>query len=257
MLPYNYTLGWQAHTTGMVMARPMWLEFPAAEEAYTHSSEYMWGDSLLVAPVTVAGTQATTDVWFPPGQWLAFTDAGLATQSFQGPATYPVETTLMGMPVFVKAGSIIPMQSYTDNAVQAPATFELRVVGGGDCQYTLYEDEGEGFGYQTGASATTLMTLAGSQLTIAARAGSYPQAPANRTYQISWSNISVPATVSVDGTVIPEAADDGGADDGVADDASAGDGGSADSWSFDASTQTLVVNLLPRDVTNSLTIQLQ
>ncbi len=53
MLPYNYSLGWEAHTTGMPMARPLWLAFPEQADAYTNNSEYMWGDSLLVAPVTV------------------------------------------------------------------------------------------------------------------------------------------------------------------------------------------------------------
>ena len=58
MLPYNYSLGWEAHTTGMPMARPLWLAFPGQADAYTNNAEYMWGDSLLVAPVTVAGTTA-------------------------------------------------------------------------------------------------------------------------------------------------------------------------------------------------------
>ena len=65
MLPYNYTLGWQAHTTGASMARPLWFAYPTVSDAYNQPGEYMWGDELLVAPVTVGGTQATTQVLVP------------------------------------------------------------------------------------------------------------------------------------------------------------------------------------------------
>ena len=54
MLPYTYTVAHQAMTTGVSMARPLWLEFPSDPFAYQAPSEYLWGDSLLVAPVTTA-----------------------------------------------------------------------------------------------------------------------------------------------------------------------------------------------------------
>jgi alpha-glucosidase (family GH31 glycosyl hydrolase) len=240
MLPYNYTLGWQAHTTGASMARPLWFAYPTVSNAYSQPGEYMWGDELLVAPVTVGGTPTTTQVWFPPGVWVAFADAGLAPQVYQGPGTYSVTTTLASMPVFAKAGSIVPMQSYTSNAAVAADTFEPRVVGGADGQYTLYEDEGEGFGYQSGQSATTLMTLKGSLFTISARKGTYPNASTSRAYQVLWSNIPSPTTVTVNGATID-----------------ANDGGAGDGWSYDPGTQTLTLNLSARSVSADVAVQLQ
>jgi len=238
MLPYNYTLGFQAHTTGMTMARPLWLNYPEEAEAYQHPTEYLWGDDILVAPVLTAGTTVTSQVWFPPGHWLAMTEAGLSMASFDGPGTFPVKTTLASMPVFVKAGSIVPMQSATDSAADLGATLEPRVYAGADTDYTLYEDEGEGFGYQKGQSATTQMTLKGGEFTISARNGSYPNAPANRNYRIVWSNLDAPQSVLVNGTSLAS-------------------GSGAESWSYDAGTRTLQVRLTGRSVSSSLTVTAQ
>ncbi len=243
MLPYNYTLGWQAHTTGAGMARPLWFVFPDQAAAYTNDAEYMWGDALLVAPVTVAGTTATTTVWFPPGHWIAFADAGLAAQTFDGPGSFPVSTTLASMPVFARAGAIVPMQGYTDSAAAAPAALEPRVFGSGpgaSGQFTLYEDEGEGLGFQSGQAATTLMTLSGKVLTIGAASGTYPGASPSRAYRVVWADVDPPAGVSVNGSAIPASAD----------------GGAADGWSYDAGARTAVIRLSARTVGTPLAIQL-
>ncbi len=243
MLPYNYSLGSEAHTTGMPMARPLWLAFPDQDEAYANDSEYMWGDSLLVAPVTVAGTAATTNVWFPPGTWLSFSDAGLPPQMFVvGPGYYNIATTLASMPVFARAGAIVPLQSYTDNAASAAAVLEPRVFGGSNGSFTLYEDEGEGFGYQSGISATTQMTLSDSTFTIGAMKGTYPNAPSSRAYRVLWSNVTAPKGVSVNGVML------------VTGDADAGN--APDMWLYNSVDRTLLIQLSARSTGAPLVIQL-
>jgi alpha-glucosidase (family GH31 glycosyl hydrolase) len=239
MLPYNYTLGSLAHSTGAPLARPLWYAFPAEADAYANPTEFMWGDALLVAPVTVAGMSATTTVWLPPGQWIAFTDAGLPAQTLSGPGTYSIATTVASMPVFARAGAIVPLQSYTDSAAIAPATLEPRVFGGADGAFTLYEDAGEGLAYASGESATTRMTLSGSVFTIGATTGTYAGAPTERAYRIVWANVAKPAGVSVNGAAVPAAGVGGG-----------------DGWAYDGTAKAVTIQVAARPVSGAVAVQL-
>jgi hypothetical protein len=243
MLPYNYTLGSLAHSSGAPLARPLWYVFPGEADAYSNPTEFMWGDSLLVAPVTAPvtapATSVTTTLWLPPGQWIAFTDAGLPAQTLSGPGKFTITSTVASMPVFARAGAIVPLQSYTDNAATAPATLEPRVFGGADGTFTLYEDAGEGFGYASSESATTLMTLSGNVFTIAGAKGTYPGAPTNRAYRVLWANVAKPASVTVNGALLPALPSPS----------------SADGWSYDATARTVTIQLAARPVSAAIAIQ--
>src|SRR5205085_434359 len=77
--------------------------WPEQPEAYTHDTEYMLGDSMLVAPVVTPGLSTTAQVWFPPGTWTDF----FTGATVRGPATRTVAATPDHMPVYVKAGGIV------------------------------------------------------------------------------------------------------------------------------------------------------
>jgi len=143
MTPYIYTENRKCYDTGISLCRPMYYDYPEEKEAYKATNQYMFGDSLLVAPVIRPVDEddgmAMTDVWLPKGKWLD-TAMGIADK---GNRKFSRWYTLSETPVFVRPGAIIPGQkisqrletgSYRDLAVT--------VYPGADGAYDLYEDDG-------------------------------------------------------------------------------------------------------------------
>jgi len=112
LLPYIYTLAELNSKTGKPLAYPLFFDDPNDANLTNESSSYMWGSSLLVSPV-VEAEQTSKSIYLPKGEWIDFwTD-----DFYYGKQTITVPTPLETMPLFVKAGSIIPMQfvmNYTD-----------------------------------------------------------------------------------------------------------------------------------------------
>ncbi|AEV85609.1 alpha-xylosidase [Actinoplanes sp. SE50] len=98
--PYTYAAAQTANRTGMPINRALYLAYPDSAEAYAYAgSEYLFGSDYLVAPVTTAGTTATTTVWFPPGNtWTDY----FTHQTYAGGTTAQITTTLSTMPVFTR-----------------------------------------------------------------------------------------------------------------------------------------------------------
>jgi alpha-glucosidase len=125
--------------------RPMFLEFPDQDAVALSDEEYMFGRSLLVAPKA----WPFTDPYFvhlPAGDWYDYwTGAKVAGHSVKE------DPPLGALPVFVRAGSIIPQQPVVQNTDERPdGPLTLRVYPGPDCQGALYSDDGNTFGYQKG-----------------------------------------------------------------------------------------------------------
>ena len=154
LVPYTYTLADQATTTGLPMTRPLYLDYPDQANAYTNPGEYLYGPDMLVAPVTTPGNVATETVWLPPGRWVDwFTGA-----TFDGPSKQTLTVPLDRMPVFVKAGGIVPEQPGTLNVAAAGKPLTVRVFSGARGQFSLYSDAGSGLGYQHGQDTLTQIT---------------------------------------------------------------------------------------------------
>ncbi|GAA0961554.1 TIM-barrel domain-containing protein [Actinocorallia libanotica] len=220
LLPYTYTLARQARDTGLPMVRPLYLDYPDRAEAYENPTQYTYGDALLVAPVTEpnSGDTARTEVWFPPGRWTDY----FTGRTYQGPGTRTVVSGLETMPLFVRAGGVFAERTgYADNASQNPLDQVTLVVGAGaDGAFTLYEDAGEGQGYQRDEYTTTRITYRSGTLTIGARQGAYPGAVSTRAYTVSLRDAERPSAVTADGETLPTSA-----------------------WGYDAATRTLTVRL--------------
>ncbi|MEN6385833.1 MAG: TIM-barrel domain-containing protein [Phycisphaerales bacterium] len=109
LLPYIYTSARQAYDTGISICRPMYYDWPENEEAYSFKTEYMYGDSLLVNPVAAPIENGKKFVmqktWLPKGTWVEFETGKV----FQGPAVIERPFAIDEIPVYVKAGSIIPL----------------------------------------------------------------------------------------------------------------------------------------------------
>jgi hypothetical protein len=241
MLPYTYTVAHQAMTTGVAMARPLWLEFPGDSVSYQTPTEYLFGDSLLVAPVTQAGTTGVqTQVYLPPGNWVGFVETGMKAQTWQGPTTISITTDLTAMPVFARAGAIVPMQPYADRGGSlVPDSLILDVFAGADGSFDVYEDAGDGLDYQMGTSATTHLSLDNTArtFTVGARAGTFA-GPAMRSYSVHWIGVDAPTGVTADGIAL-----------------AAGTG--ADSYSYDAANRILTISLAARATANAVTVALK
>jgi hypothetical protein len=226
LVPYTYTLARQAYDTGLPLTRPLYLDYPALSEAYQHAGEYLYGSNVLVAPVTTPGAVASQTVWFPPGRWVDyFTGA-----TYSGPSTATLQVPLDRMPVFVRAGGIVPEQAGQQNvAGDAQAPMQLRVYTGASGKFTLYQDAGEGFGYAQGQYAQTPLRYdeshSASTVTIGAARGRYPGAPSSRSYELNLVDVSAPREVRVDGHAVPES----------------NNTSTVPSWWYDAATATLHV----------------
>lgn len=232
LVPYMYTLAQQASSSGLPMTQAPYLGYPAQPEAYNHPGEYLLGPDMLVAPVTTPGKVAATTVWFPPGRWTDwFTGA-----TFTGPSTQTLQVPLDRMPVFVKAGGIVPMQPSSGHASTAgSAPLTLRVFAGASGRYTMYDDAGDGLGYTQGQYADTPVTYnsgaSASTVVIGPARGSYPGEPTTRQYTVDLVDVSSPNAVLVGGRPLA---------------------GSA--WSYDSAAHTLQVTLPAVPVGSATTV---
>lgn len=169
LLPYFYTLVQRASAEGIPIARPMFFERPDLPEYQHLDDQFMLGDSLLVAPVLAQGARSRTVV-LPPGNWYRVDDGTVIA----GDRTITVSAGL-GLPVFVRAGAVVPTWPVRQSTSRAPETLILGVYAG-DGQGRLYEDAGDGFGYRSGERLASTFTtrLTGDRLSVTwAREGGY------------------------------------------------------------------------------------
>ncbi len=146
LLPYLYSSVAQTHETGVPLMRPLWLGDPGDSQALLRDDEYLFGDSFLVAPVLVAAARQRK-VYLPSGQWWDL----WREQAVQGGAEISRDVDLRTMPIYVKAGAVVPLgpvKQYVAEPVEEPLC--LRIYPGADGGFTLYEDDGESFRYREG-----------------------------------------------------------------------------------------------------------
>jgi len=182
LMPYLYTLAYENYTTGLPIARPLFFADPGDPRLHAESSAYLLGDALLVAPVLEEGAREV-DVTLPSGMWM-----NMKTQDVEkGGQTIIADAPLESIPVFQKAGTIVPSRpSAPHTAAQPRDTLALSIVPGPqDAAFTLYEDDGETMAYTDGAYTLTPITqsMSGETLTleIGAASGSYDGMPEERT----------------------------------------------------------------------------
>ena len=207
LVPYIYTMARKTYESGLALCRPLYYDNPEAKEAYEFKEEYMFGDDMLIAPVTsevdsVDG-YANVKVWLPAGEWLEY-ETG---QMLQGGKTYERRFTLDEYPAYVKAGSIIPYFGKLKNLSGTNQAVTVRVFPGADQgEFMLYEDNGEDKNYVTEYANTPLSyTRQGNRLdvTIGARQGLYKDMPAQRHFYVALPCQKAPVSVSCNGSKLP------------------------------------------------------
>lgn len=191
LLPYLYSLaGWTTHR-GYTPMRSLVFDFRHDGATHRVDDQFMLGPALLVAPVThpvwfgpgstpLTGTSASRPVYLPAGcDWYDF----WIGQRHHGGQTVEADAPLERVPLFVRAGSVLPLGpdvEHTGQSVGGP--LEVRVYPGADGALDLYDDAGDGYGYEDGEAAWTPLRWddAASELRIGERTGSFPGMPAER-----------------------------------------------------------------------------
>jgi alpha-glucosidase len=150
LLPYLYSLFDECHRTGAPILRPLLFDYPADETTYSADDEFLLGDALLVAPITRPGVEHR-HVYLPEGTWFHY----YSGEIFEGPAHILAHAPLGEPALYVKANKAIPMgpdAAHTDERTEEPLTL-LVYPAEGKGESTLYEDAGNGFGYEAGEYA--------------------------------------------------------------------------------------------------------
>jgi len=138
LLPYLYSAVHETHRTGLPLMRALWFAFPSDPKALAVDDAYLWGESLLVAPVTTASaTERTT--YLPAGAWFDY----WTNELISGGATHTRTVDLATLPLYVKAGTILPLGAVKQSALEkSSAPLELHIYPGSNARLTLYEDDG-------------------------------------------------------------------------------------------------------------------
>ncbi|HEV2434437.1 MAG TPA: TIM-barrel domain-containing protein [Verrucomicrobiae bacterium] len=145
LIPYYYSLAHETFQTGLPLMRPLCMEFPDDPRVADLSDEWMMGDSLLAAPILQPGGKRS--VYLPAGRWYAFG----TNRPLKGKRTLEVTAGLDEIPLYVRAGSILPLGPVIQHTSQLPGgPLELQIYPGQDAAFTLFEDDGETTDYLKG-----------------------------------------------------------------------------------------------------------
>jgi alpha-D-xyloside xylohydrolase len=151
LMPYIYSLGYYTHQTGAPYMRALFMDFPNDPNVTEIGDEYMFGPAFLVAPVTSQG-QTTKSVYLPAGTaWYDY----WTNKRFDGGQTIQVTTPIDTIPLFVRAGSIVPLGSAVESTHDKQSIEHVRVYPGADGEFTLYNDDGQTYAYEKGDSQIT------------------------------------------------------------------------------------------------------
>jgi len=198
LLPYNYSNAWQITAHQSTMMRALVMDFPKDEKVYDINNEYMFGKAILVTPVTdslyvsrATGTAVsdfssikTQAVYLPKGsKWIDFWTG----ETYAGGNNIAVKAPIDQIPLFVKAGSIIPMGPFEQYTSEKKADkLEIRIYPGADGSFTLYEDENDNYNYENGLCSTIDFKWNNQTktLTIGARKGTFPDMLKDRVFNL-------------------------------------------------------------------------
>ena len=202
MAPYIYAMARKGYDEGLSLCRPLYYDYPECQEAYDFRSQYMFGDDMLIAPITKPADEsgfATMDIWLPEGSWYELHTGTL----LEGGAVVKRHFAIDEYGIYIKAGSVLPFYNDTVNNLNGnDEEIIVTVFPKGNGSFTMYEDAGNDKNYAT-EYATTVLTSQwnGTEQTIsiAPRQGSYKDMPAERSFKVKVMGTAAPAAVAVNG----------------------------------------------------------
>jgi alpha-D-xyloside xylohydrolase len=184
LLPYIYSVAWKVTSESYTPMRPLVMDFREDVNAQNVGDQFMYGPAFLASPVTEPGA-TQRHIYLPKGKWYDFWRGA----AVEGGKFADVPAPLDRLPLYVRAGSIVPMGPEEEYSNQKPAEpIELRVYPGADGDFTLYEDEGDTYNYEKGKYTTIPIHWndAERKLNIGARRGSFPGMLESRTFNVTF-----------------------------------------------------------------------
>ena len=153
MMPYIYSDAWNVTSRGGTMMQALPLVYPTDRAVRDVDDEYLFGNSLLVSPVTQKGAMARNVVLPAEDDWVDFWTG----QRYKGGQSISSDAPLDRLPMLVRAGSILPLGPIVQSTAEVQDPIVLRIYAGRDADFQLYEDSGDGYAYEHGANATIPM----------------------------------------------------------------------------------------------------
>ena len=182
MLPYIYSLAWKTTSEGYTPMRPLVMDFRTDERAQNIGDQFMFGPAILVNPVTEPAA-TTRQLYLPNAKWYDFWSGTQVAGGRMIEAPAPLDR----LPLYVRAGSILPLGPEMEWSTEKPADpIELRIYPGADADFTLYEDENDNYNYEKGRYAVIPLHWDSdkSTLTIGERKGDFPGMLKQRTFRV-------------------------------------------------------------------------
>ncbi len=244
MEPYIYQNARKAYDEGISICRPMYYEYPETENAYTFKNQYFFGNDLIIAPVATKADALTTlaenKIWLPEGDWFEMHSGRM----LQGNQVIKKNFAMNEIPVYAKAGSILPMNPPMKNLARNSDTLVLVFIPGKDNLLNYYEDDGLTAAYQQSEFSTTAIykkTVSDTLLRIGIDAckGNYKGMASQKAYQLEFPNAMPPAKVMVNNREYPYQYD-----------------GTDNTWNYDGKTLTLIIHIPLTDKNTELEISI-
>ncbi len=198
LLPYLYSLAHETYTTGAPIMRPLVMEFPNDSNVTDLKDEWLLGKGLLAAPLLNEGGKRS--IYLPKDTWYDFNK----NTAIQGPATFSVSAALDEIPVYVRAGTILPIApvvQYTDQDTLAP--LEIRIYPGKDGAFAMTEDDGKTNDYTQNDVRTTSYTWNDATKTLSWTVnGNFTNSHVYTTIKAVLGNEEKTATLGTSGTLV-------------------------------------------------------
>ncbi|HKF48622.1 MAG TPA: TIM-barrel domain-containing protein [Terracidiphilus sp.] len=230
--PYMYTEARRTYDTGVAFFHPLYYDWPDSPGAYSSKGEYFFGDQVIVAPVVAPADKLTglaaEDVWLPPGEWIEWPTG----KDFAGGTAHKRSFSIDEVPVYLKAGAIIPMQPPMRSTGEKPVDPLIVNVwpmpSGANNTYSVYEDSGVSVEYQRGVYARTPIKASQKDDTLRVEIGpvegSFPGMMRTRSYELRLPADWPPERITVNGAPVKRAGP-------------TGKGG----WSYEGNTLTTII----------------
>ncbi len=245
LIPYIYTAAREAHDSGVSICRPIYYEHPEAAEAYEYVNQYMFGNELLVAPVTspMEGDSlfAMKELWLPPGDWFEWATGSVVA----GDRVVSRPFCIDEIPVYAKSGAVIPMQPEMMRSGEKPVDpLILNFFPGQAGATKVYEDGADSDEYRDGAFAFTPVTFETKDGTMAIGIGpvegGYPGMPGSRAFELRLILSHPPAAVRINGRSAP-----------VGEDPEPG------TWSYDGDELSTIIRIPARGVQRRVAVEIE
>ena len=182
LIPYIYSLAWKVTDGDYTIQRPLIMDFRTDDKVENIGDQFMFGPAVLVNPVTEEGA-TSRELYLPKTTWYDFWTG----EKLEGGKHIEADAPLNRIPLYLRAGSILPLGPEVEYATQKPASpIELRIYPGANGSFTLYDDAGDTYDYEKGAHATIAINWddATKTLSFGARKGTFPGLEKSVTFRV-------------------------------------------------------------------------